>query len=135
VPDTNQRVAGSIARFGTMCSDPSAPCTVPPTQTCTAVAGNPVVDEIFGIVQPLLPNGATPANLQFQYEATGLGFLGGPYIPMTTVRLQNLQHQLILPIGQLFAPWGGGGGGAGGIPLGPMTATLPGEDLNTGTGG
>ena len=135
VPDVNERADGSTARFGTMCSDPSAPCLAAPTQVCAGAAGNPVVDEIFGLVQPLLPNGATPANLQFQYEATDLGFLGGPYVPMTTVRLQNLQHEFILPLGQLFAPWGGGGGGAGTVPLGPMTATMPGEDLNTGTGG
>jgi hypothetical protein len=135
VPDVNERAVGDTSRFGTMCSAPSAPCVSPPVQTCTGVAGNPVVDEIFGFVQPLLPAGATPANLQFQYEATNLGFLGGPYVPMTTVRLQNVQHQLILPIGQLFAPWGGGGGGGGSIPLGPMTATMPGEDLNTGIGG
>jgi hypothetical protein len=137
LPEFNERAADSTARFGMMCSDPSAPCVVPATLTCAGAAGNPVVDEIFGIVQPLLPNGATPANLQFQYEATNLGFLGGPYVPMTTVRLQNLQHEFILPLGQLFAPWGdgGGGGGDGTIPLGPMTATMPGEDLNTGTGG
>ena len=135
VPDVNERAAGSPARFGTMCSDPSAPCAVVATQTCAGIAGNPVVDEIFGIVQPLLPNGATPGDLQFSYEASNLGFLGGPYVPMTSVRLQNLEHEFILPIGQLFAPWGGGGGGDGTIPLGPMTATMPGEDLNTGTGG
>jgi hypothetical protein len=85
-------------------------------------------------IQPLLPNGATPANLQFRYESTGLGFLGGPYVPMTSVSLQNLQHQFILPIGQLFAPWGGAGG-SGAVPLGPLTAAMPGEDLNVGTGG
>jgi len=137
LPDFNERAGGSTARFGVMCSDPSAPCVVPATLTCTGVAGNPVVDEIFGIVQPLLPNGAAPADLQFQYEPTNLGFLGGPYVPMTTVRLQNLQHEFILPLGELFAPWGngGGGGGNGNIPLGPMTATMPGEDLNAGTGG
>jgi hypothetical protein len=135
IPDFNERATGSTARFGAMCSNPST-CVTPATVTCAGVAGNPVVDEIFGMVQPLLPAGATPANLQFQYEATNLGFLGGPYVPMTTVRLQNLQHQFILPLGQLFAPWGdGGGGGNGNIPLGPMTATMPGEDLNTGTGG
>jgi hypothetical protein len=134
VPDVNERAVGSTAPFGTMCTAPSAPCVVAPTQTCLGVAGNPVVDEIFAIVQPLLPAGATPANLQFQYEDSGLGFLGGPYIPMTSVSLQNLQHQFILPIGQLFAPWGGAGG-TGVVPLGPMTATMPGEDLNTGTGG
>jgi Flp pilus assembly protein TadG len=137
VPELNERAGGSTARFGTMCSDPSNPCANVATLTCTGTAGNPVVDEVFAMIQPLLPNGATPANLQFQYEQTGLGFLGGPYIPMTTVTLQNLQHQFILPLGQLFAPWGGGGGGGGGnaVPLGPMTATLPGEDLNVGSGG
>ena len=134
VPETNERAVGSTARFGTMCSDPSAPCVVAPTQTCLGVAGNPVVDEIFGLVQPLLPAGAAPANLQFRYQDSGLGFLGGPYVPMTSVSLQGLQHQFILPIGQLFAPWGGAGG-TGTVPLGPMTATMPGEDLNVGTGG
>jgi hypothetical protein len=136
LPDFNERATGSTARFGAMCSNPST-CVAPATVTCAGVAGNPVVDEIFGMVQPLLPAGATPADLQFQYEATNLGFLGGPYVPMTTVRLQNLQHEFILPLGELFAPWGngGGGGGNGNIPLGPMTATMPGEDLNTGTGG
>ena len=134
LPDFNERANGSTARFGTMCSDPSAPCAAVAMQTCAGAAGNPVVDEIFGIVQPLLPNGATPANLQFSYESTGLGFLGGPYVPMTSVSLQNLQHAFVLPIGQLFAPWGGAGG-TGTVPLTPLTAAMPGEDLNVGTGG
>ena len=134
LPEFNEPATGSTANFGTMCSDPSAPCEIVPTQTCAGAAGNPVVDEIFGTIQPLLPNGATPANLQFAYESTGLGFLGGPYVPMTSVSLQNLQHQFILPLGQLFAPWGGAGG-SGAVPLSPLTAAMPGEDLNVGTGG
>jgi hypothetical protein len=134
VPEFNERATGSTARFGTMCSDPSAPCAVVAPQTCAGTAGNAMVDEIFGTIQPLLPNGATPANLQFRYDPTGLGFLGGPYVPMTSVNLQNLQHQFILPIGQLFAPWGGAGG-SGAVPLTPLTAAMPGEDLNVGTGG
>lgn len=141
VPDTNERATGSTARFGAMCSDPSAPCAAVATQTCAGVAGDPVSDEIFALVQPLLPNGASPANLQFSYEqsdAPRLGFLGGPYVPLVSVSLANLQHDFILPLGQLFAPWGGGGGGGGGagsVALGPLTATLPGEDLNAGTDG
>jgi hypothetical protein len=134
VPDFNERAGGSTARFGTMCSDPSAPCVAVPTQTCAGVGGNTVVDEIFATIQPLLPNGATPANLQFAYESTNLGFLGGPFIPMTSVNLQNLQHQFILPLGDLFAPWGGAGG-SGVVALGPLRATMPGEDLNVGTDG
>jgi hypothetical protein len=136
VPDFNERASGSTARFGTMCSDASAPCLVVPTQTCLGTAGNPVVDEIFATIQPLLPADATPVNLQFQYESTGLGFLGGPYVPLTSVSLQNLQHEFILPLGQLFAPWGGGaGGGDGTVPLSSLTAVMPGEDLNVGTDG
>jgi Flp pilus assembly protein TadG len=134
VPEFNERTEGSTAPFGTMCSDPSAPCAAVATQICAGVAGDAVVDEIFATIQPLLPTGATPANLQFQYETTNLGFLGGPYVPMTSVSLQNLQHQFILPLGQLFAPWGGAGG-TGSVPLGPLTAAMPGEDLNVGTGG
>jgi hypothetical protein len=134
VPEFNERVTGSTAPFGTMCSAPSAPCAAVATQTCAGAAGNAVVDEIFGTIQPLLQVGATPANLQFQYDPTGLGFLGGPYVPLASVSLQDLQHQFILPIGQLFAPWGGAGG-AGAIPLGPLTAAMPAEDLNVGTGG
>jgi hypothetical protein len=134
VPDFNERATGSTARFGTMCSNPSAPCAAVAPQTCAGTAGNAVVAEILGTIQPLLPNGATPANLQFRYEPTGVGFLGGPYVPLTSVSLQNLQHQFILPIGQLFAPWGGAGG-SGAVPLTPLTAAMPGEDLNVGTGG
>jgi len=136
VPDFNERASGSTARFGTMCSDPSAPCVDAGTQTCTGTAGDPVVDEIFATIQPLLRNDATPANLQFEYESTDLGFLGGPYVPMTSVNLQDLQHEFILPLGQLFAPWGdGSAGGDGSVPLSPLTAAMPGEDLNVGTGG
>jgi len=137
VPDSNERATGAeSARFGTMCSDPSSPCAVVPAQTCAGVAGDPVSDEVFAMVQALLPGEATPANLQFRYEPSDIGFLGGPYVPIVSVSLENLQHEFILPLGQLFAPWGGGGGGgAGSVPLGPLTATLPGEDLNVGTGG
>jgi hypothetical protein len=134
LPDINERANGSTARFGVMCSDPSAPCAVVAAQSCAGAAGNAVVDEIFATIQPLLPNGATPANLQFAYESTGLGFLGGPYVPMTSVSLQNLQHQFILPLGQLFAPWGGAGGN-GAVSLAPLISAMPGEDLNIGTGG
>jgi TadE-like protein len=81
LPDFNERVSGSTARFGMMCSDPSAPCVVVATQTCAGAAGNAVVDEIFGTIQPLLPNGATPANLQFQYESRVSAFLAVPTSP------------------------------------------------------
>ena len=99
----------------------SAPRASAP-QTCPGTAGNGV-DEIFGTIQPLRRSAA--ANLRF--GTSHRPRLRRPYVPMTSVSLQNLQHQFILPIGQLFAPWGAGGSGA---VLGPLTATMPGEDLN-----
>jgi hypothetical protein len=141
VPETNVRAAGvdaTNARFGTLCSANGGICARPQPDpiTCPGAAGNPVVDEIFGVVRPLLPNGATPANLEFTYEPSGLGFLGGPYVPIVSVSLTDLEHDFIMPLGAFFTPWSGGaGGGNRNVPLPPLTATMPGEDLNLGTGG
>jgi hypothetical protein len=138
VPEVNQRDPGAgnpVARFGTLCSA-GGQCVTPATAICTGVAGNAVVDEIFGLVRPLLPNGATPANLEFTYEPSVLGFLGGPYVPIVSVSLTDLEHDFIMPLGAFFTPWSGGaGGGNRNVPLPPLTATMPGEDLNLGTGG
>ena len=135
VATINDRGANTAPRFGTLCSAAAGVCATPATVTCAGAAGNATVDEIFGVVGPLLPNGATPANLEFRYEPSGLGFLGGPYIPIVSVSLQNLDHDFILPLGAGFAPWGGGDGGLQSVRLPPLTATMPGEDLNIGTGG
>jgi hypothetical protein len=138
VPDTNVRdpgAGGTAARFGTLCSA-GGQCATPAAAICNGVAGNPVVDEIFQIIDPLLPPAATPANLEFRYEPSGLGFLGGPYVPVVSVSLRDAQHDFFIPLGAMFAPWGGGdGGGNASLALPPFTATMPGEDLNLGTGG
>lgn len=137
VPEINQRdpgAGGPPARFGTLCSA-GGQCATPATAICTGVAGNAVVDEIFRLVRPLLPVDATPANLEFRYEPSGLGFLGGPYIPVISVSLREVEHDFIMPLGAMFAPWSGGGGGNASLALPPLTATMPGEDLNVGNGG
>jgi hypothetical protein len=137
VPQINVRdpgAGGAPARFGTLCSA-GGQCATPAAAVCNGVAGNAVVDEIFQIIDPLLPPDATPANLEFRYESSGLGFLGGPYVPVVSVSLRNAQHDFIIPLGAMFAPWGGGGGGNASLALPPFTATMPGEDLNLGTGG
>ena len=138
VPAINERApnpGNNPARFGTLCSA-GGQCATPVIAVCPGAAGNPVVDEIFGVVRPLLPNGAAPGNLEFTYEPSGLGFLGGPYVPIVSVRLRDLDHDFIMPLGAFFAPWSGGaGGGNRSVPLPPLTATMPGEDLNLGTGG
>ena len=138
VPDFIERKDGLSTRFGSLCTHPDAPCDYPATIQCTGT-GSPVATEILGRIAPLLPAGATEANLQFTYApppAASIGFLGGPYVPIVSVSLINLEHNFILPIPTLFTPWTGGAGGAfDPITLGPFTATMPGEDLNHGTDG
>ncbi|MEZ5824388.1 MAG: pilus assembly protein, partial [Geminicoccaceae bacterium] len=125
-------------RYGTLCTDPANPCEFPVPAVCSGAA-DAVSVEIMNRISPFLPPGATTGNLQFTYAPPAnqsIGFLGGPYVPIVSVSLQNLTHDFILPIPTLLSPWSGGaGGGAFSINLPPMTATMPGEDLNSGTEG
>ena len=136
VPDSIERKDGLTTRFGELCTHPDAPCNYPATIQCTG-AGTDVGGEIIDMVEVFLPAGASEANLQFTYAPppdSSIGFLGGPYVPIVSVSLINLQHNFILPIPTLLSPWSGSAGGAfAPITLGPFTATMPGEDLNDGT--
>jgi Flp pilus assembly protein TadG len=133
VPDLNARAAGNTDRFGTSCAALSAPCTSPGPFTCPGNAGNATFAEIFADVAPLLPSGAAPANFSFTYQTTGLGFLGGPYIPTVTVELTGLTINYLTPFAQLLRVYGATGGIFGPLTLPPMRATMPGEDLNVWT--
>ena len=138
VPDSIDRVAGSTERYGELCTHPANPCALPAALQCTG-AGTATGTEIINRISPLLPAGATAANLQFTYApppAGSVGFLGGPYVPIVSVSLVGLQHNFLMPIPTLLTPWSGGAGGVfAPIPLGPFTATMPGEDLNMGDNG
>lgn len=141
VPTVNERGpvgAGEIApRYGTMCSAGATVCQSPTTVTCTGATSNATVSEIFGQIRPLLPNGATAANLRFSYAYNSdLGFLGGPYVPELTVELVNLNFSFATPVGGLLAFYGGSGSGVPGptITFPTMSTSIPGEDLGLGGG-
>lgn len=140
VPTRNQR--GTVAtgtvppRYGTACSDGSSPCADPGTISCDGDISNATVAEIWGVIVPLLPGDAEPSNLKFQYRFdSDLGFLGGPYVPVVTVELQNLNFQFSQPISALAKLAGGAGGIPGAFPFPPMSISLPGEDLALGNSG
>jgi Flp pilus assembly protein TadG len=142
VPTFNQRGAvapGSVPpKFGTHCAAGASICANPGTITCAGSAADPTVAEIWAAIGPILPNGAAPANLSFRYAYDpGLNFLGGPYVPVVTVELQNLSFQFVTPIGGLAALAGANSNQlpASTLPFPAMSMSLPGEDLALGENG
>lgn len=146
VPETYGRGTDVSARFGTNCSASANACTIPADVTCAGSAGNTTAAEIWARVEPLMPNHATVANLQFRYSPDGdttngantvIGFLGGPYVPTVTVEITGLTFQFVTPLGPLanLATGTQQTGIAGSIPFPSMSVSAPGEDLALGTNG
>ena len=142
VPQFNLRGTGLIAglppRFGTGCIAGANICINPGRITCTADITNATVAEVWTAVSPLLPTYATPANLQFSYTYDpNLGFLGGPYVPLLTLEIQNLDFQFATPLSALATLAAGPGNTAAGVtlPFPRMSTTIPAEDLASGNDG
>lgn len=146
VPERNLAAAGSTALYGTKCRDPLAICAGELVTTAPSCAGstanataNATANHIFTTVAPLLPANATAANIRYTYSYDrDMNFLGGPYVPVVTVELQNLQWNMFSPLlglarlagapnrkpGDTYAPV-----------FPPMSVSLPGEDLALGNAG
>lgn len=127
----------SNPRFGTLCSGAAGNCTNAGTQTCPGGA-DPTTTEIWGLMSSKLPIGTTAANLQFSYSFDpNLGFVGGPYTPMVTVELTNVNFQFIAPIAGLVTLMGGSSPVPSNwtLPMTGLSVSLPGEDLALGTAG
>lgn len=143
LPPSNLRGTSQAApKFGTLCSAGAGICANPGPMICTGVAGNPAnnptMAEIWSAISPLLPRGATEANLGFRYDFDpSLGFLGGPYVPTVTVDLVNLQFTFVTPLSGLAALAGSGNASVPGpsLPFPTLSTTLPGEDLAQGVNG
>lgn len=140
LPNTNLAATGSTARFGTSCNNATAICqgeVAAPTPACSgdvSATGN----QIFASVAGLLPGNATAANLRFSYTYDAeMNFLGGPYVPIVTVELQNLQFQFASPLLGLARLAGANETGNTPSPLSfpSMSVSLPGEDLALGDAG
>ncbi len=125
-------------RFGTKCSAGATICANPGIVTCTGSAADPTVAEIWTQISAMMPTGSTPANLRLRYEYDqSLGFLGGPYTPVVTVEIQNLNFQFATPLSALATLARATPGSAPGatLPFPTMSVSLPAEDLASGNAG
>ncbi|RYH11292.1 TadE/TadG family type IV pilus assembly protein [Tropicimonas sp. IMCC6043] len=155
--DTNPRgsytdVSGP--RFGTNCAYASGVCLDPKIPPCAGNAAadadaRATVDEIWTMLQFAVPNDPTAdfdkSNLTFSYEFDpDMNFLGGPFVPMVTVTIEELPFRFVSPLGALAA-LAANGATAESDALTTVTtnfkifsdfsATLPGEDLASGSSG
>jgi TadE-like protein len=142
VPEVNVR--GPVApsdippNFGSLCREGANICANPGIISCTGAAGNGTASEIWALVRGALPNDATIANLNFSYAFdSNLGFLGGPYVPVVTVEVQNLNFEFVSPLSALVGLSGAVADPALGaaIPFPAMSVSLPAEDLALGNNG
>jgi hypothetical protein len=140
VPQTISRDPGADASvdYGTSCNAGGPVCENPGLISCVGVASNATAAEVWAMVQQTLPPDATIANLRFSYGYDpNLGFLGGPYVPVVTVELQNVRFDFVTPLSALA-----GMAGASGDPSIPdnlilpsQSSSMPGEDLAQGENG
>lgn len=142
IPSINARgiVAGGTLPpdFGTSCRAGANICVNVGTVSCSGSVANPTASEIWTLIAGALPNDATIANLKFSYTYdNNLGFLGGPYVPVVTVELQNLDFQFVSPLGALAGLAGAMASPTLGadIPFPSMSVSLPAEDLALGGDG
>ncbi len=141
VPETHVRpatVTGTPPEFGTSCRAGAGTCADPGTVTCSGNAASATASEIWPLVQGALPVSADISNLSFSYAYdSNLGFLGGPYVPVVTVGLQNVDFEFLTPLGGLVALTGATADPAlaATVPFPPMSVSLPGEDLALGSNG
>ena len=137
VPTVNTRGALTTPNFGTLCRAGAGTCADPGPFVCTGAAGNPTADEIYAAVIPLLPPGTQIDDLRFAYTFDpNLGFLGGPYVPMVTVELVDVDFTFVSQLGPIIGALTGADSSLGSdLPIPGMSVSLPGEDLALGTGG
>jgi len=139
VPTINEPGTANAAKFGLPCSG-AAVCqgeTVPSAAPCSGTA-SATGTQIFDSVAGLLPGNATAANLRFRYSYDpAMNFLGGPYVPVVTVELQDLRFQFASPLLGLARIAGATANGNTPPPLTfpAMSVSLPGEDLALGQAG
>ncbi len=141
VPDTVERdPAGSgDAKYGTSCNAGGAICNDPGPVTCLGAATNPTAAEVWAIVRNTLPPEASIANIRFTYSFdANIGFLGGPYVPVVTVQLEDVTFNFVTPLSALAVVAGASPGHStipGSLTLPSQSASMPGEDLANGDNG
>jgi hypothetical protein len=166
VPETHRRGADTTPVHGEMCRDGAGVCADEGVQQC--VLGSGPIDcaaptgetrqEIWCLLQPVLPSNAQPPNIRLSYSYDpNLGFLGGPYTPIVEVGVvtradvaaglsnaQELRFSFVTPLPGFAALAAGavptnivdtGSDGLADIPFPDLSVSMPGEDMNQGNRG
>jgi len=124
VPIRNQRTATGL--YGISCSDSTAPCVGFSTISCTG-GSTCIADEFTRIFNHMqgFSGQLQQANVVVTYSYSGLGYAGGPTIPLVTVTVQNVPFQTGV-VGLLLT-------NAGVLAALPThSVTMTGEDLDRG---
>lgn len=121
--------------FGASCSFDANLCAPVQEVQCTLPANQGPGLAIWNEVRPLMPTNASSDNLLIRYQQSEqLGFLGGPYTPVVTVEIQNLNFEFVTPLGALLSLAGATNTQSAGVDhaFPSMSASLPGEALSDG---
>lgn len=134
VPERNVRGTANPdgIRFGTSCSAQAGICAQVPITECFLDNAHPTSDAIWAEIAPLMPSNANAGHVLLSYEFTSdLGFLGGPYTPIVTAQIRELDFQFITPLGALAALAGAVNSQSigNGFLFPSMSASLPAEAL------
>lgn len=134
IPMVNSRGPSTMTntRYGTSCNADTGLCSDPGLVACSAATAHPTAAAIWAQIAPLMPVNATEENVILSYEFTpDLGFLGGPYTPVVTARIEALDFQFITPLGALAGLAGATNAGTLGsdFVFPSMSASLPAEAL------
>lgn len=124
--------------YGTSCNAGGPICEDPGPVSCTGDMSNATAAEIWEAVGVVFPPGSDISNLRFSYTYDArLGFLGGPYVPVVTVAMEDVTFDFITPLAGLAAVAGAtGNSGIGStVTMPSMSVSLPGEDLAQGVDG
>jgi TadE-like protein len=124
--------------YGTSCDAGGSICEDPGPVTCTGDMTNATAAEIWEAVGAVLPPGSDISNVRFSYTYDArLGFLGGPYVPVVTVAMEDVTFDFVTPLAGLAAVAGAtGNSGIGStVTMPSMSVSLPGEDLALGEDG
>lgn len=166
VPETHRRGANTAVTYGTMCRDAAGACAVEPERACVlddsdldcGVPDGTTQQEIWCVLQPILPENAGPQNIWLSYRRDpNLGFLGGPYTPIVEVGVVTRAHvdagladavelrfSFITPLPGFAALAAGavpgnitdsGADGQADIPFPDLSVSMPAEDLSQGNSG
>lgn len=123
LPERNARTNTGV--FGVSCSDASAPCVPFADVSCTGAACEAAeFDRIFAHMRGFAGQ-LEPENVTISYNWTGLGFAGGPTVPLVTVTVSDVPFRTGV-VGLLLT-------NAGVLATLPThTVSMTGEDLNRG---